>query len=138
MTTKKKNAPAAKPTKKAVPETRTLQCKLTEEEFREKSRELANLELTKDQEVARKKEVVSEYTARINKIDADVQLLSQAVSSGCESRQVSCEWRFFQPGDKQKQLVRLDTDEVVTTAKLEEWEMQTDLNLPDETPDEEK
>ena len=56
-------------------------------------------------------------------------MLGNKLRSGYEMRDVECEIHFDKPEQGQKQTIRLDTNEVVTTAVMTEEEKQRQLPL---------
>lgn len=108
-------------TKKAK---RNLVCELSESQRLEYGKELA-LQFSKKLRVeAEKKQSMDAFKNRIGGIESQIADLSQKVETGQEWRDVPCEWRFGQPTKKTKQLVRLDTEEVVSTEDMTADDMQ--------------
>lgn len=86
-----------------------LECDLTSEELIEKGNELSK----KNQEITRledeKKSVVSDFKARIDACHSKIGILSQAITTKKESREVECELQYNTPITGVKSLIRLDT-----------------------------
>lgn len=111
---------------------RELQCNLTPAELAVFSDELARLTTEEIEIEAAKKEVVSEYGAKLQKCVAARRLLATKISTKKEYRQVDVEWqRHFEQNCAT--LIRLDTYEVVDTRPLTSDERQQELDL--QTPD---
>lgn len=81
----------------------------TEDEMREKSKELA----MKHQEANRikdeKSSVMQQFSGRIKEVETRIQVLSDQVSTGSELRSVRCEWHMNVPRQGRKTLFRTDT-----------------------------
>ena len=101
----------------------TLQCALTEEEVAGYSQEMADLNQTKVKVDAEKKEVVKEFGARLQKYEAEINVLSLKIITKKEARDVNCYWEFnFDSGEKI--LFRTDTGEAVKMEVISAIERQ--------------
>lgn len=94
-------------------------------------RQLADTHKDLEQAQADKRSVVSDFAARIKSHEAKIIDLAGKVSNGYQVKEVTCEWRFHQPKDNMKQLVRLDTGESVEVADMLHSELQPELPLAD-------
>lgn len=74
--------------------------------------------------------VKTEFKAKISAEEARIVDLSNKVSSGHRMEPVKCKWRMDQPKVGMKELVRLDTNEVIETLEMTEHDKQAELNLP--------
>jgi len=106
----------------------SLPCKLTEVEIMSYSKNIARSCQDKKQTEDQKKEVVSDFTAKISRIDAEINELSRKISQGYEYREVECYWEY-QWDDGVKNLYRKDTLELVKSEPIETWERQERLRL---------
>lgn len=105
-----------------------LVCDLNEQEVRQYSNELARLVTEQAEVEAEKKEVMSDFTAKINKIVADSRVLSRKVSTRKEERQVECD-REFDYTKGMVYTVRMDTGETIDQRKMTEDEKQERLQF---------
>jgi outer membrane murein-binding lipoprotein Lpp len=106
-------------------------------EFSEKETlELASKLATRNNDVKTleedKKRVTSDFKAKIDAASADISLLSSKVSNGYEYRDIKCGVKFHAPADGMKQLVRMDTGEVVATEEMNDIEKQAVLAFEEE------
>lgn len=114
-----------------TPETeqRELECALTQAELLLRGEELASCGL----EIEKLKSTRKGVNGQIADLAEQRTRLDVVVDTGKETRMVLCEWRpDWQAG--LKTLVRLDTNEPVTTEPIEDEERQTDLGLAPATP----
>lgn len=107
---------------------RSVAVKLTDGEYvrlaKDMSREqneMANLE-------GRMKEVAADFKAKIAQKEATVRSMSITVSNGYEYREVLCMYQF-RPKDGRKDVVRLDTLEIVGTEQMNKSDYQEELAL---------
>lgn len=110
----------------------SLRCNLTDQEKIAAGKELAETtnrltELEND-----KSRVVSDFKAKITAEEAQVAMISNKVRSGYEFRDVECVVTYDTPKPGQKEIVRLDTKEVVRVEQMSEAEKQRDLPLEDD------
>jgi hypothetical protein len=121
-----------------VPTKESLQCKLTEVEVLVYSKTIAKQCAEKGRVEDQKKEVVSEFTTKINRITAEINELSRKINNGYEYRDVEC-WKEYLWDDGVKNIFRKDTGELVRSEPIETWERQEHSRLfPDETQEEKK
>ena len=107
---------------------KNLSCDLTPDEVATYSLELANITIECNKIEAAKKEVVSNYAARINKCNADAAVLSLKVQTRKEDRKVECDLDFgYAKG--MVYTVRTDTGVTIGQRKLTDDERQQWLDL---------
>lgn len=111
--------------------TQKLRCLLTDAEKINAGKELADAteELTSLSED--KSQVMADFKAKMSAEEAKISVLSSKLRTGYEFKNVLCEIHFDKPEAGQKQTIRLDTKEVVTTEPLSEEEKQRRLPLED-------
>ncbi len=105
-------------------ETRILPCKLDGMEIEDRGRELAAVLIEKEKLEEQRKEIneqIKPKTARIKELAA-------AIESESEEREVSCEWRNDWDADE-RNLIRLDTGEIIETDVIPEYERQVHLAM---------
>lgn len=110
--------------------TKNLECDLTEDELREFGLKMAvNLgEIAKAE--TQKKDSANVFKAQIDELSSDQRHLSRCIVSKTESRDVDCKivYRFK---DVEKDIVRLDTGELVETKPITASEQQENIDLKD-------
>lgn len=99
-------------------ESRQLPVKLTKEEILEKASELARATQEHERAINVKKVTSAQLKNDVDDKANNVKMVAEIVASGHEVRPVQCEWRFAQPKNGKKQLVRLDTGDVVETRDM--------------------
>lgn len=107
---------------------KTLSCDLTGEEVNTYSQELASVTTEQAEIEAEKKDILSSFTARLNKCAADRIVLARKITTKKEDRQVECDLDF----DYAKGMVytvRTDTGVTIAQRKLSEDERQQWLDL---------
>ena len=110
---------------------KNLSCELTQDEVTTYSLELANATIERNEIESHKKEVLSDFTARINKCMADAAVLSRKVQTRKEDRQVECDLDFdYVRG--QVYTIRTDTGVTIDQRKLTDDERQERLNFEQE------
>lgn len=90
-------------------EVRQLICKLTEEEYQSKSKELSRLIREKAALADAKAAETRHYNEEISKTELQIQDLLPLIESGEEERQVECHIEFNIPKKGMKKIVRMDT-----------------------------
>lgn len=90
-------------------EFRELICKLTEEEYQSKSKELSRLIREKAALADAKAAETRHYNEEIAKAELAIQDLLPLIESGEEERQVECHIEFNIPKKGMKKIVRMDT-----------------------------
>jgi hypothetical protein len=111
--------------------TRTLSCDLTQDEISAYSNELAITIQLKQETESHKKEVMSDFTAKLNKCDADAYMLSRKINNRREDRQIECDWELDYPNGK-AYLIRMDTGVTIDSRKLTDEERQQRFDLEGE------
>lgn len=106
---------------------RTLPCLLTDEERREKAKELARHHIEIGRLSDEKKAVVDEYKHKISAHEAKVGEFSTQIHAGFESREIQCWWEMNTPSLGMKSLYRSDTGEFVESEKMTEVDAQFDI-----------
>lgn len=104
-----------------------LRCDLTDDELigiaRKQSatfrdREQADQELTS---------IKSDFKARLERLESEVQLCTRKITDGFEMRNTDCETRYDDPSKGMASVYRLDTGELVRTRKMDANELQMEL-----------
>lgn len=93
----------------------------------ELAKELASANLRKKRVEDEKKSVNSDFKSRIDRLDADINKLSQSLSSDFEMRNVECEVYYDAPEKGLKTVINCETREVVAVEKMDPDEMQMPL-----------
>lgn len=107
----------------------TLICELTETERREYGIALATKLGDMEEIEAEKKKNADHFKDRIAGLQASCDELSRKVRDGKEWREVVCEVTLGAPDKAHKQVVRMDTCEVVKTERMTEAELQMVMPL---------
>lgn len=105
-------------------EQRTLECQLTDAEFKDRSDKMAAEEL----KIERLKEERKGVNGKIAAAADERGRLAHIIDTRIETRPVECEWRkdFKQ---NVKRLIRLDKNTEVDTRPMDADDLQTDLGL---------
>ena len=108
-----------------------LRCAFTEKELLERGKQMAE----KHGELAGKKEeldtIKSQFKSQIEGLEAAIETLSKALTSGYEYRPVTCTVLFDSPKAGAKTTIRMDTMEEVSIDQMTPAEMQSELPLTD-------
>ena len=110
---------------------KNLPCDLTREEVAVYSEELAKITSMQAEIEEEKKEVLSDFTAKLNKCIADGRVLARKITTRKEDRHIECDLDF----DYTKGLVytvRTDTGQTIDQRKLTDDERQERLDLEGE------
>lgn len=91
------------------------------------AKELASANLQKKRVEDEKKSVNSDFKSRLDRLDADINKLSQSLSSDFEMRNVECEVYYDLPEKGLKMIVNGETHETVSVEKMDPDEMQMPL-----------
>lgn len=116
-----------------------LICELTDSERRDYGIQLATTLGDIYSLEVEKKRMNDSLKDRMGGLQAKADSLRTLVETGQEFREVECETRLGVPDDKHKQIVRIDTGEVVSTEEMTDDDKQLDMqfeNVPSE-PEEE-
>lgn len=105
-----------------------LPCDLCDHELLEYAARLSNLHQQKLDIEAKKKAAVTEFGARTKKIDGEISLLSNNISTKKETRNVECRADYHWPKGK-RFLIRLDTGELVSESVISEFERQQHMEF---------
>lgn len=108
-----------------------LPVKLTDEEFYERSTELAEVDQKIEDAEEEKRSLSQAIKNRVGGLITRKVQLRTIVRERQEFRHVECEWIPHFPS-KQVSLVRMDTGETVRTRTMKVEELQEKLNLTDE------
>lgn len=101
-----------------------LKCVLTLEEIAEIGRKLGNLNQEQARLKLQAKEAASQYKARIDSAQTQIEDLSSTMNCGYEYRSVDCDVLFNTPTEGRKTIVRSDTDEIVEECPMTDDEIQ--------------
>ena len=107
---------------------RNLQCSLTRDERLIYAGDLAKAEQDKISVEERLKELKDEFKLKLSQIEVEIGKKSRAINNGYEYRDIKCEWSHDWEKGK-KTLFRLDTNEIVETDDISEYEKQQEMNL---------
>ena len=107
-------------------------CQLTDQERREYGIQLATTLGDMENVEAEKKKEMDHFKDRLCGLQARADELSRKVRDGKEWRGVDCVIRYSQPDDDHKQVIRLDTGEVVRTALMTQEDRQLVMPLDDD------
>ena len=105
-----------------------LPCDLSDHELLDYAQRLSNLHQQKLDIEARKKAAVTEFGARTKKIEGEISLLSNNISTKKESRNVECRADCHWSKGK-RLLIRLDTGELVSESVISEFERQQHMEF---------
>jgi hypothetical protein len=110
---------------------KNLSCDLTQDEISQYSQELARITGEQSEIEAQKKEVMSDFAAKLNKCTADGRVLARKIITKKEDRQVECDLEFdYKTG--MVYTVRCDNGVTIDQRKLTEDERQQRLDLDGE------
>ncbi len=101
-----------------------LDCLLTVEEMKTFGVELADVSQKKRRLEDDKKQAMSQYKAEIDAADAEINAISQKISSGREVRKVECTIYYHTPEKGMKTIRRNDTGETVKAMKMTDSELE--------------
>lgn len=111
--------------------TRQLRVNLTDKERIELGRQLAEASQRLETIAEDKKSANAQFAADKSAAEAKIGALSNQIGSGYRLDQVRCDWLMDSPEAGKKQLVRLDTKEVIETLDMTDADKQGDLPLAD-------
>ena len=106
--------------------TEYLPCILSDNELIVRSKELAKANEDLSTVEDRKKDMMADFTAQQKKIEANINVLSRTVSQGKEYRNVKCKLVLDYTIGK-KELIRLDTFEIIRTEQLSQSDRQSEI-----------
>src|ERR1700744_5446310 len=107
-----------------------LRYDFTEDELREKSKNLALAVQNKTQAQEGQKAAASQFKELIENADAKIGKLSRDINMGWEMRTVDCAVLFHTPVQGTKRIMRLDTNKIVRDQAMLAAEMQENLFSP--------
>lgn len=111
---------------KGKQEIRPLEVKLTREEVEQRAKELARTIKEHDRIDEERKAAAASAKVTIDQLNTNIRKLSRAVEFGTEFQDVACEW----VADQRRMvmnLVRLDTNETVSTRSMTNEERQLEF-----------
>jgi hypothetical protein len=123
--TEKKEKPLAEHTIRVREITRTLQKNFSAEDISSMAKLLANATTCKREKEEQKKSVDSQFKAEIESFNATCNNMSSKISTGYEFTTVPC--KIVDDLDTlERQVIRLDTGEIIETSRVPESERQVD------------
>jgi hypothetical protein len=106
---------------------RNLRVNLDQSELLTYGKRQADLLLELNRIEADKKRIIDDFKSKTSAVEADVQILSNALSTGYEYRDVNCTEYLGDPEPDCKRIVRDDIGEQVAVEKMTAMEMQREL-----------
>jgi hypothetical protein len=106
-----------------------LRYDFTEEETRQKAKDLALALQMKERAESEKKAVVKQFEERIETQASIVSRVSREIYAGWEMRNIKCSVEFHTPTPGAKRITRLDTGELVAERAMESYELQECLKF---------
>jgi cell shape-determining protein MreC len=123
----------ASPTKTKIrKEERNLRCDLTQEEFNEKAKQLAEKVNDLEQLEKDKKRVTADFGAKIQTAQGTIAVLSNVIQTRYEFRNVVVEIHYNDPKNGKKRAVRTDTGQTLGVEDMTPSELQEELDLENE------
>jgi hypothetical protein len=117
--------------------TELLRCDFTPDEWAESARQLATATRLRSELEQEKKEIDSQYKAKIEEQIGRASKLAALLGAGYEMRNVPCEIIVDKPEPGQATIVRQDTGEIVRTRPMTDMERQAVLDFMVNHPAEE-
>ncbi len=115
-------------------ETRTLPCKFTDEEFRERTKSLCKLVAERDETEEEKKASNASFTEHIKGLDSRISQESKILDAGNVDKNVECVWKMNDPKDGMKTLYRTDTGIGIETIPMDLLDMPQEQEPAAEEP----
>ena len=112
-------------------ERRKLRCDLTAKEIHDYSIQLANENKNNVSLEDEKKAVMSQYKAKLDESQAQINKLSGLVTDGFEMREVECEAHYHKPERGKKTIIRLDLNKTMAIEQMQDYEYNL-FNQPDD------
>ncbi len=113
---------------KIVKDAEDLSCKLTEEEWADRARELSAAHQETEAQEERKKSITAELNADLKIAKAKQSKLANIVATWSERREVTVETKYdYRLGIVTK--TRTDTDEMISSREMTDNERQLELDL---------
>lgn len=110
-----------------------LRYEFTEEELKQKSKDLARAIQLQTAAQEEQKAAQAQFKERIEREVATIGRLSRDINGGWEMRYIECVCQFHTPTIATKRIVRQDTGEVVRECAMEKDELQENLFDGDST-----
>jgi hypothetical protein len=111
---------------------KTLPCELTRDEITTYSEELAKITAKQAEIENEKKEVLSDFTAKLNKCVSDARMFARKITTRKEDREVECNMEFdYKTGNVFT--VRTDTFTTIDQRKMTDDDRQERLGLGGES-----
>jgi hypothetical protein len=107
-------------------EYRNLECKLTDDELREKAADVATKRKQANELKAAKKSNASAYKTQIDALDAEIDHGCSVIREKVEARSVECRW-IRDDVRKMMACVRTDTGALVDSRQMSDKERQAEL-----------
>lgn len=111
---------------------KSLPCDLTREELATYSEELAKVTARQAEIENEKKEVLSDFTAKLNKCVSDARMFARKITTRKEDREVECNLEFDYKS-RNVFTVRTDTFTTIDQRKMTDDERQERLDLDGES-----
>ena len=109
--------------------TELLRCDFTPDEWAENARQLATATRLRSELEQEKKEIDSQYKAKIEEQIGRASKVAALLGAGYEMRNVPCEVILDKPEPGQATIVRQDTGEIVRTRPMTDMERQAVLDF---------
>jgi hypothetical protein len=116
-----------KPKRKPVKVQEYLRYDFSQEELRQKAKDLALSVQKQARAQEEQKAAQAQFKQRIEFEAAQIAALSNNISMGWDMRNIDCEVQYHTPSQGWKRTVRLDTREVVNEVAMSTYEMQEKL-----------
>lgn len=113
--------------KKPVTVEEYLRYEFTEDQLREKAKSLAVTVQRQTQTQEEQKAAQAQFKERLERFVAEIGKLSRDINNGWEMRNIECVVNFHSPVQGTKQILRLDTGELVREMPMSKSEMQDNL-----------
>lgn len=104
-----------------------LRYEFTEEELKQKSKDLARSVQLQTAAQEEQKAAQAQFKDRIEREVANIGRLSRDINGGWEMRNIDCIVQFHTPTVATKRIIRQDTGEVVRECAMEKHELQENL-----------
>lgn len=101
-----------------------LECVLTEEELKNKGHDLAHANTNLVGIKSKLKMIQADFKAKITSEESKIESLSIEISRGTVYKDIECEINYNSPAVGEKTVIRLDTNEIVRTDIMSDWEKE--------------
>lgn len=108
---------------------KSLKVEFTPEEIKEFGSSLATCVLKMDELKDKKKAKAKEFKDVIDEKEAEIESLSNKINNGYEYTNIDCEVFLNVPNSGRKQIVRMDTKEVVEELDMTQEELQVRMDF---------